>query len=104
MMEYEKCLVEVDEILKHFKDKDLIKIPYEVRKAIKDNKDKQYNWNYDESKKLSEQNINRRTIAILSYLNMEYLLNKEQKTFLEEWHRYNEKTSEEEKLKKYKVE
>ena len=33
-MEYEKCLVEVDEILKHFKDKDLIKIPYEVRKVL----------------------------------------------------------------------
>lgn len=91
MMKYEKCLVEVEEVLKYFKDEDLIKIPYEVRKAIKDKKDKQYNWNYDESKRLSEQNINRRTKAILSYLNMEYLLNKEQKNFLEEWHRYNEK-------------
>ena len=100
-MKYEKCLVELDEILKYLKDEDLIKIPYEIRKAIKEKKDKQYNWNYDESKDLNEQNINRRTIAILSYLYMEYMSNKEQRLLLEEWHRFNERISEEEKLKKY---
>ena len=100
-MEYEKCLVELDEILKYLKDEDLRKIPYDIRKAINKKKDKQYNWNYDESKELDEQNINRKTIAMLSYLNMEYLLNKEQKLLMEELHRFNEEKVEKEKLKKY---
>ena len=47
IMEYEKCLVELDEIFKYLKNEDLIKIPYETRKAISEKKYKQYNWNYD---------------------------------------------------------
>lgn len=89
-MKYEKCFVELDEILKQLKDEDLEKIPYEIRKTIKMKKDKTYNWSYDESKTLKEQNISRMTIAMLSYLNMEYLLNKKQKKIMEEFHRFNE--------------
>ena len=98
-MEYKKCLVELDEILNYLKDEDLRKIPYDIRKAINEKKDKQYNWHYDESKDLYEQNINRKTIAMLSYINMEYLLSKEQKVLMEELHRFNEKKIEKEKLK-----
>ena len=90
-MEYKKCLVELDEILNYLKDEDLRKIPYDIRKAINEKKDKQYNWHYDESKDLYEQNINRKTIAMLSYINIEYLLSKEQKVLMEELHRVNEK-------------
>lgn len=100
-MEYKKCLVELDEILKYLSQEDLAKIPEEIRKAIKEKKDMQYNWEYDESKELKDQNINRKTIAMLSYLNMEYLLNKEQKRFLEELHMANENKNEKEKAKKY---
>lgn len=98
-MEYKKCLVELDEILNYLKDEDLRKIPYDIRKAINEKKDKQYNWHYDESKDLYEQNINRKTIAMLSYINIEYLLSKEQKVLMEELHRFNEKKIEKEKLK-----
>lgn len=98
-MEYKKCLVELDEILNYLKDEDLRKIPYDIRKAINEKKDKQYNWHYDESKGLDEQNINRKTIAMLSYLNMEYLLSKEQKLLMQELHRFNEEKVEKEKLK-----
>lgn len=100
-MEYEKCLVELDEILKYLKYEDLIKIPYKIRSAISQKKDKQYKWNYDRSKNLDEQNINRKTIAILSYLNMEYILNKEQKELMKNFHKVNEEKAEEEKSKKY---
>lgn len=100
-MEYEKCLVELDEILKYLDDDEKKNIPYEIRKAIHEKKDKNYNWNYDESKKLNEQNINRKTIAMLSYLNMEYLLNDEQKKLMEELHKFNEKKIEKEKSEKY---
>ena len=89
-MEYTKCLVELDEILEHLNDEELKKIPYEIRNSIKDNKDKQYHWTYDKTKKLNEQKMDRMTIAMLSYLNMEYLLNKRQKEFMEKLHRLNE--------------
>ena len=100
-MEYERCLVELDEILKYLSDEDKNNIPYEIRKAIHEKKDKKYNWNYDESKPLSQQNINRKTIAMLSYLNMEYLLNEEQKKLMEEVHKLNEQKIEKEKSEKY---
>ena len=100
-MEYEKCLVELDEIFKYLKDEEKRNIPYEIRKAIKEKKDKHYHWNYDESKTLNEQNINRKTIAMLSYLNMEYLLNEKQKKLMEGIHKFNEKKSEKEKSEKY---
>ena len=100
-MEYEKCLVELDEILKYLDDEEKKKIPYEIIESIHEKKYKNYNWTYDESKNLSEQNINRRTIAMLSYLNMEYLLNDEQKKLMEELHKFNEKKIEKEGLEKY---
>ena len=100
-MEYAKCLVELDEILRYLTYEDLIKIPYEIRKAIKEQKDKDYQWNYDETKSLNEQNINRKTIAMLSYLNMEYLMNPEQKELMKKIHRANEEKLENEHLKKY---
>lgn len=100
-MEYEKCLVQLDEILKYLKDEDLRKIPYEIRKAINEKKDKNYNWNYDESKALNEQKLDRKTIAMLSYLNMEYLLNEEQRLLMEKMHRFNEEKAEKQKREKY---
>lgn len=100
-MEYSKCLVQVDEILNYLNLEELKKIPENVRKTIKDNKDKNYTWKYDVSKKLEEQNLNRKSIAILSYLNMEYLLNDEQRKLMEQIHRVNEQKQEEEKRKQY---
>lgn len=38
---------------------------------------------------------------MLSYLNMKYLLNEEQKKLMEELHRFNENAIEKEKSKKY---
>ena len=85
-MENEKCLVQLNETLKYLKEEDLNKIPLEIRKAINEEKDKQYKWDYDESKSLQEQNIDRKTIAMLSYLNMKYLLDEEQRKMMKEIH------------------
>lgn len=101
MFEYNKRLVEVDEILNYLPKEDLEKIPEDIRQLIKNNKDKDYIWKYDETKSLKEQNVSRDTIAFLSYLNMEYLLNDKQKEFMEKLHEINEKKLEEEKSKKY---
>lgn len=104
MIDYNKRLVEVDEILNYLSEEDLMKIPEEVRMAIKENKDTEYLWHYDESKPLKEQNVSRDTIAFLSYLNMEYLLNEKQKEFMQQIHELNDKKLEEAKLEKYGVE
>ena len=70
MVDYAKRLVEVDEILNYLPIDDYNKIPVDIINVIEDNKDKNYEWHYDETKKLKEQNVPNETIAILSYINM----------------------------------
>ena len=103
-MEYTKCLVELDEILNYLSLENLVKIPIEIRNSIKEQKDKEYIWKYDETKELKEQKLDRKTIAMLSYLNMEYLLNEEQKEFMQNLHKLNEQKLEKEKQEKYNTE
>ncbi len=88
---FEKCLTEVDEILNLLDRDELKKIPADIRKLIKDNKDKAYIWKYDKTKNLANQNLNRKTIAFLSYLNMEYLLSDEEKNLMNIIHKENRK-------------
>ena len=67
MIDYEKRLVEVDEVLKYLSRENLNKIPEEIRNLIKENKDKNYTWKFDETKQLKDQGLSRDTIIILSY-------------------------------------
>lgn len=89
MIDYKKRLVEVDEILSCLPKDEYEKIPKDIIESIKDNKDKEYIWKYDESKPLKEQKISRDTIIILSYLNTEYLVTDEQKVLLKEIYKMN---------------
>lgn len=89
-MEYTKSLVEVHNVIKYLKQGELNKIPPDVLKMIDENKDKNYQWKYDETKSLKEQKLSRTAIAILSYINMEYLLNEQQKQYMSKLHNYNE--------------
>ena len=91
MIDFSKRFVEVDEILKYLLEADYNIIPTNVINYIKNNKDKTYTWKYDTSKKLKDQNVSDDTIAILSYLNMEYLLNPEQQEFMRKLHYLNDK-------------
>ena len=100
-MEYEKCLVELDEVLRFLSVEDRNKIPEDIRNSIKELKDKNYTWNYDSSKELKEQKLNRKTISMLAYLNMEYLLNDEQKELMKKIHQNNEEKLEKSKQEKY---
>lgn len=104
MIDLNKRLVEVNEILNYLPEDDLMKIPENIRNTIKENMDKNYTWIYDYSKHLKDQNLNRDTIIILSYLNTEYLLNNEQKQLMKEIHKLNELKAEEVKRKKYDAE
>lgn len=101
MIDYNKRLVEVSEILNHLKKSDYDKIPKEVIDIIEKNKDKEYIWKYDETKDLKNQNVSKDTIAILSYINMQYLLNEEQRKFVQEIFNENQKKLENLKKDKY---
>lgn len=100
-MEEKKVLTEVYEILKHLSSENFNKIPSNVINLIKTNKDDKYVWNYDTTKSLTEQNISRDAVAVLSYINMEYLLNNQQREFIENLHRKNEEVLEQLKRKRY---
>ena len=91
MVDYKKRFVEVDEVLNYLSKIDLAKIPESFRNTIKQNKDPNYIWHYDQTKSLKDQNLSRDTIIILSYINMEFLLSKEQKVLMQKVHDYNEK-------------
>ena len=100
MIDYSKRLVEVDEILKYLSEEDYNKIPKSRIEAIKQNKDKTYTWNYDKTKKLKNQNLCDDTIAILSYINMKYIVNEAQKDLLKNLYEDTEKIKRSQKLKK----
>jgi len=99
MINYKKCLVEVDEILKHLSEEDYKKIPINLLNIIKENKDKTYVWEYDETKSLREQMLSRDTVVILSFINLEYLLTDEQKLLMEQIYKLNNTKLEKEQLK-----
>lgn len=101
MEDLNKRLVEVEYILKKLDDEYIKKIPQEIWDYIEENKDKNYIFNYDENKTLVEQNLSIDTISILTYINMEYLLGKEQKKEMIEFLRKDEMIAEQEKAKLY---
>lgn len=100
-MEDKKVLTEVYAILQHLSSENFNKIPSNVINLIKTNKDDEYVWNYDTTKSLTEQNISRDAVAVLSYINMEYLLNDQQREFIENLHKQNEEVLEQLKREKY---
>ena len=101
MIDVNKRLVEVNEVLLQLPEEDKVKIPEEVILNIRNKMDKDYVWKYDEQKELSEQGLSRDTIAILSYINLEYLLNEEQKNLMNEIYRNNEIKMQKEMQEKY---
>ena len=82
MEEMNKRLCEVEYILNKLEKSYQGKIPKEIWQFINENKDKTYVYNYDDNKKLIDNNIHIDTIAILTYINIQYLLNEEQKKLI----------------------
>ena len=101
MIDYKKRFVEVDEIIKYLPKKESSKIPSNLIDLIEKNKDSKYIWKYDNNKKLEEQNIHKDAIAILSYINMKYILEDNQKMLMKNLHNYNEMKSEKLKREKF---
>lgn len=101
MKDINKRLAEAEYILKKLDDKYIKKIPQKIWDYIEENKDKEYTIDYDEGKDLVEQNLNIDTISILTYINMEYLLNDDQKKEMIELLKKDEIIAEQEKAKRY---
>lgn len=104
MNDLNKRLVEVEFILKKMDDRYTKNIPKEIWEYIENNKDRDYVFYYDETKSLEEQNLSIETISILTYINMEYLLDEVQKKELNEILRKDEIIYEERKVKNYRPE
>lgn len=101
MEEINKRLVEVECILKMLDNKYITKIPQEVWNYIDENKDKDYIFKYDNNRTLNEQNLNIDTISILTYINIEYLLEDDEKRELLTLLRNDKIIAEQDKRKKY---
>ena len=101
MNDYGKRFVEVDEILNRITRKDFNKIPREIINLIRENKDVNYIWNYDDSKSLKEQKIHKDTISILSYINTKFILEDEQRKIIKKFHILNEIKNEALKRQEY---
>ena len=104
MKDLNKRLVEVETILKKLDENYINKIPTEIWDFIEKNKDDQYIFFYDDNIELSNQNLNIDTIAILSYINMEYLLDEKSKKEVEEILIKDGAFLEQQKMKKYNPE
>lgn len=104
MIDYKRRFVEVDEILKYLPKKDFDKIPNDLLKLIRENKDSSYMWKYDNNKQLKDQNIHKDTIAILSYINTEFILENKQKMLMKAIHYSNEMKNEKLKREKFNPE
>ena len=104
MLDYKKRMVEVDEVLNYLSKEDILKIPLRIRLLIKLNKDPNYKWKYNIDKSLKDQNLHRDTIAFLSYLNMEYILDSRQKDLMKQIHDLNGKSIDEKEIHEYNSE
>lgn len=104
MKEINKRLVEVEYILRKLDDEYINKIPQEVWDYINKNKDKNYVFEYDNDKILSEQNLDIDTISILTYINMEYLLEEKERRELLELLKKDDMVAEQQKKEKYNPE
>ena len=79
MVNVNKRLVEVENILEKLDTIYKNKIPKELWDFFKQNKDNNYTFYYDDRNSLINQQLHTDTVAILTYINMEYLLNENQK-------------------------
>lgn len=101
MEEFSKRLIEVEYILNRLDTSDINKVPQEIWDFIKENKDSDYNFEYDINKTIMENNLHKDTIAILTYININFLLNSKQKKEMIELLKIDELVAEQEKKNRY---
>ena len=67
-----KAYAEVDTILSFMEIQFIEKVPKKLRETIKNEKSKEYHPKIDKSIPLDEQNLERKTYAILAMLDLQY--------------------------------
>ncbi len=98
---YGNVLTETYEIITNMGNEYINKIPKNIWKIIKENRNKDYNFSYDASKKLAKQSVRKATINLLSYINLNYWCNNEERKELKEIYKRNEQKLEAKKRLKY---
>ena len=101
---YRKAFAEVDCVLNCLNFEDYNKIPINVINAIKENKDLDYDYEYDENLEYYKWNFMNETKAILYNLFKKYLATEEQIKYFKEKEKEELYKIEEEKREKYSSE
>ena len=99
--EYARAYKEVFEILKYIPKEDYNKIPSEKIELYKVMQEKNYNFKYNPSKTLDEQNVSKRAKAIIALLFRDYWATDIQRKKILEKQKYDIQRIEEEKKQKY---
>lgn len=82
--DYAKAYTELLEILKYFSKESLEKLPKENIEMYNLEKDKNYNFTYNEELELDEQNISKLTIILIANLYIQYLASEEERNAIKE--------------------
>lgn len=98
---YKKAYTELYEVIKKLSDQELSKIPSNFIENLKNNRDDKYNWEYDDTKKLEEQNFLVETKALIVEMYERYLCPEDKKEFWNNYDRICLNMIEEEKKKEF---
>ena len=101
MEELSQRLIEVEYVLNKMDEKYKKKIPQEFFEFMNKNKDINYKFQYDDSKSIIENNLHIDTISILTYININFLLDAESKKEMISLLNEDEIIDEEKKRKQY---
>ena len=101
MSSYSIAMQESYKIIKKMGNKYFMLIPEDIRNRIESSRDKDYIFEYDESKTLEEQKVKKETLDILSYLNITYWCTPEEREELLKIYRENSIKEEQQKRVKY---
>ena len=101
--EQSMAYTEVMEALKYMKEEDKKKIPAKVLQYYENYRDKDYNFEFDTSKLLENQNFSNKAKAVLTLLFREYLVTEEERKQIQQEELRNQKQEDLEKQKKYPV-
>ena len=98
---YKKSCKEVIEILSCIPKEDYAKIPNEIIKVLENDKDENYNFEYDPRKTLDEQNVSKQAKTIIAIFFRDYWSTPEQRKKIKSFQSNKRNIIEEEKRQRF---
>ena len=98
---YKKALVEVEAVLDCLEDDAYRKIPEEIIRAIEENKNKDYGFDYDEDLDYNQWNLSVEAKALLYNIYKRYIANEEEKKYFRDKEKFELMQLEKQKSEKY---